>query len=287
MSLNELGIFARTFSRSHLEDYFSAVADHGLTVVQYNMACAGLPTLPDSIPDGLARRVRAAAVEHGIRIAAVSGTFNMIHPDPARRRSGLHGLRQLASACTLLGTRTISLCTGTRDPDDMWRAHPDNGSPAAWADLLQAMDAALAIAEEFDLLLGIEPETANVVDSPAAARRLMHELRSPRVKIILDPANLLHVQDLPRQRTILDDAFDELGPYIIMGHAKDVREVDGAIHHVAAGTGLLDYPHYLGLLRQVDAPLIVHGLTEAEVPASLAFLRATGGRIAEPTPAGV
>jgi sugar phosphate isomerase/epimerase len=155
----------------------------------------------------------------------------------------------------------------------MWRGHPANGRPDAWADLLAGMEQALAIAEKHDLWLAVEPETANVVDSPARARRLLDELRSPRLKIIIDPANLFHVEDLPRQRAILDAAFDLLGPDIVLAHAKDVRVVDGIVHHVAAGTGLLDYPHYLALLRQVPVPLIVHGLAEAEVGRALAFLR--------------
>src|SRR5262249_33377520 len=206
-------------------------------------------------------------------LAAVSGTFNMIDPVRERRDVGMRRLGQLAGACTLLGTKIITLCTGTRAPDDMWRGHPANGRPDAWADLLAAMEQALAIAEEHDLWLAVEPETANVVDSPAQAARPLDGLRSPRLKIIIDPANLFHVEDLPRQRTILDAAFDLLGPDIVLAHAKDVRVVDGAVHHVAAGTGVLDYAHYLALLRQVPVPLIVHGLAESEVEGALAFLR--------------
>ena len=182
-------------------------------------------------------------------------------------------LGQLAGACALLGTSTITLCTGTRDPDDMWRGHPANRRPAAWADLLRAMEQAIAIAEEHDLLLAVEPETANVVDSPARARRLLDELRSPRLKIIIDPANLFHAEDLPRQRAILDAAFDLLGPDIVLAHAKDVRVENGKVHHVTEGTGVLDYQHYLTLLRHIPVPLIVHGLAEAEVEGALAFLR--------------
>jgi sugar phosphate isomerase/epimerase len=142
------------------------------------------------------------------------------------------------------------------------------------------MEVAVAIAEEFDLLLGIEPETANVVDSAARAQRLLREMRSASLTIVLDPANLFGPEDLPRQRALLDDAFDRLGPHIVLAHAKDVRVSAGAIRHVAAGTGRLDYPFYLTLLHSVAAPLIVHGLAEAEVSWSLAFLRATGARVA-------
>jgi sugar phosphate isomerase/epimerase len=270
--MTPIGIFAKTFPRLTLEENLDAVRAHGLGLVQYNLACAGLPTLPDRIEPHLAHQIGAAAASRRIAIAAVSGTFNMIDPLQERREAGMRGLRQLAGACDLIGTGIVTLCTGTRDVDDMWRGHPANRRPDAWADLLTAMEQALVIAEEFDLWLAIEPESANVVDSPASARRLLDELRSPRLKIIIDPANLLQVEDLPHQRAILDAAFELLGPDIVLAHAKDVQVVDGTIHHVAAGTGLLDYPYYLALLRHQPAPLIVHGLAESEVKRALVFL---------------
>jgi sugar phosphate isomerase/epimerase len=98
-------------------------------------------------------------------------------------------------------------------------------------------------------------------------------MRCSRLKIIIDPANLFHVEDLPHQPAILDAAFDLLGSDIVLAHAKDIRVVDGTVHHVAAGTGLLNYPHYLALLRHVPVPLIAHGLAETEVETTLTFLR--------------
>jgi sugar phosphate isomerase/epimerase len=285
--VNPIGIFAKTFPRPTHEENLDAVRSHGLGVVQYNLACAGLPSLPERIEPRLAQQVGAAAALRGISIAAVSGTFNMIDPIPERRDVGMRRLGQLAGACALLGTKIITLCTGTRDPDDMWRGHPANGRPDAWADLLAAMEQALAIAEEHDLWLAIEPETANVVDSPAKARRLLDELRSLRLKIIIDPANLFHVEDLPRQRAILDAAFDLLGPDMVLAHAKDVRVVGGTVHHVTAGTGVLDYPHYLTLLRHIPVPLIVHGLAEAEVEGALTFLRGALAAVQREAPAEV
>jgi sugar phosphate isomerase/epimerase len=275
MTSQTIGIFARTFPRLSLERNLDAVAGYGLSVVQYNMACAGLPSLPDEIPSDLAARIGVAAVARGIRIAAVSGTFNMIHPDVDERRRGLRALQVIAAACAALGTRCVTLCSGTRDVEDMWRGHLDNDSPQAWTDLLASMEAAVAIAEEFDIFLGIEPEVANVVDSPAKARLLLSEMRSPRLKMVLDPANLFRRGDLERQYEILEMAIDVLGPHMVMAHAKDVVESNGEIRHVPAGTGRLDYAFYLSLLRDVRVPLVVHGLSEQQVPWSLAFLRAT------------
>ena len=145
-----LGIFAKTFDRPAVEQVFAAVKAHGLSCVQFNLSCAGLPTLPDEIEPSIIARIRAAALASGVEIAAISGTYNMIHPDLQVQQSSLRRLRTLAAACRGLGTGVITLCTGTRDPVDMWRWHPENDSPQAWSDLLHAAEAALRIAEEVE-----------------------------------------------------------------------------------------------------------------------------------------
>ena len=123
--------------------------------------------MPDAIPAGAAEAVAAAARATGVAIAAFSGTYNMIHPDPAVRQEGRRRPRVLAAAARGMGTRLITLCTGTRDPDDQWRAPPGNDAPEAWRDLLAEMRRRVAIADRHDVDLGIEPELANVVDSAA------------------------------------------------------------------------------------------------------------------------
>ena len=75
-------------------------------------------------------------------------------------------------------------------------------------------------------------------------------------------------------RQILDQAFGLLGQEIVIAHAKDLDR-DGEAGHQAAGKGLLDYDHYLRLLRQCGfhGPLVLHSLAESEVDESVRFLR--------------
>ena len=271
-----LGIFAKTFSRPSPEGVFDAIVGHGLRATQFNMSAAGLPSMPDEIAPALADRVREAAAERNIALVAVSGTFNMIHPDAEVRRDGLRRLGVLAGACERLGTSTLTLCTGTRDPEDMWRRHPDNVRPEAWRDLLATMQEALETAEEHGVTLAFEPETGNVVDSAEKGRRLLDEMRSPRLKVIMDAANLFDAEDparrLSRSGEILDEAFELLGGDLLLAHAKDVK---GSGEVVAAGKGDLNYDLYLKHLSEAGygGPLVMHGLAEEEVEGSLAFLR--------------
>lgn len=267
-----LGIFSKTFDGIDPTTVLAAVAQAGFTATQYNMGCSGLPAMPDEIGPGVAQAVALAAKEAGVEIAAVSGTYNMIHPDVQTREAGHARLETLAKVCAGLETPLITLCTGTRDPNDQWRGHPDNGTPEAWQDLLKSMEAAIAIAEKYDVYLGIEPELANVVNSAKRARRLIDQLGSSRLRIVLDPANLFEVATQEEQRSIVTAAIDLLADRIAMGHAKD-RRANGKF--ATAGTGVLDYPHYLSRLNAVgfDGPLITHGLSAAEAPGVATFLK--------------
>ena len=266
-----LGIFSRTFARPTVEDVFDAVRACGLSCVQFNMSSAGLPPLPDEIAPSLITRIHEASLSRDIEIIAVSGTYNMIHPDPQVQQTGLRRLRTLAAACQGLGTSVITLCTGTRDPADMWHWHPENASSQAWSDLLRAMEAALHIAEEEQVTLAFEPERANVVSTAALGHALLVAMQSPRLKVVIDPANLIVPGNERQMSQILEEAFDLLGEHIVIAHAKD-RGADDTFR--AAGEGILDYDHYLRLLEAsaFSGPLILHGLAEEQVDAALQFL---------------
>ena len=158
----------------------------------------------------------------------------------------------------------------------MWRRHPDNGTPRAWREMLATMQQALQTAEEHDVTLAFEPEINNVVGSAKKGRRLLDEMRSPRLKVVMDAANLFDAEDsarrLSRSEEILAEAFELLGDDIVLVHAKDVRD-SGEV--VAAGKGDLDYDLYLRHLSGAGygGPLVMHGMAEEQVEGSLAFLR--------------
>lgn len=269
-----LGIFARTFARDSLAETLDAVVASGLRTIQFNMALTGGPSLPGEISADLAAHVREEVARRGLVVAAVSGTYNMAHPDPAVRADGARRLEILIAAAPAVGTSVVTLCTGSRDPGDMWRRHPDNATPEAWRDMRASLAPALEVAERRGVTLAFEPEHNNVVDSAAAGRRLLDEVGSPRLKVVIDAANLFSGGDLDGQADVLGEAFDLLGDHLVLAHAKDVR-ADGTI--VAAGRGDLDYDLYLRLLAQAggSVPVVLHGLAEDEVPGSVAFLRGT------------
>ena len=116
------------------------------------------------------------------------------------------------------------------------------------------------------------------MDTAEKASRLIAEVGSPALRVVMDPANYFHLEMLPRMEAVLRDVFRHVGGHIALAHAKDVVPPPPGGEEClrpAAGTGVLDYSVYLSLLRDhgYAGGLILHSLTEAQLPASLGFLR--------------
>ena len=259
-----LGIFARTFRRPTTTEVAAEVQRAGYALAHWNFAAIGLPTLADDLPDAAYAEVRAAFDAVGIGIPSISATYNVIGLDTDRRSAETaRAARLIRRVSSLLGAEAVTLCTGTRDPENIWRAHPDNATPEAWNDLRATLDVLMEAASDGGGVLGIEPEPGNVVCDAATAARLLDELgHDAPVGIIFDPANLLSPETVSRQTQILTEAVDALGSRIVGVQLKDLTE-DGK--SVAAGTGLMDYRLVFQLLERIaPVPLVVQDAAEAD-----------------------
>jgi sugar phosphate isomerase/epimerase len=273
----ELGMILGELRRPTTEELFQAVNAYGFTQIQFGYTSVCGTDMPETLDPGFVQGIGAQARANGIEIVAVSGTFNMIHPDSAVRDRGIERLEVIAESCQHLGCDFVTLCTGTRDPESMWRRHADNQTQSAWDDLLVSMESALAIAERHDVLLGIECEASNVVNTPERARELLDTFPSPRLKIIMDVANLFQWGEARAEnvRPIMDNAFALLGADIQLAHGKDIQAGEGlAFTH--AGNGILDFGYYVDKLRACGytGGMVLHGIKEERYMAeSLSFMR--------------
>ncbi|MBV8484431.1 MAG: sugar phosphate isomerase/epimerase [Verrucomicrobia bacterium] len=269
-----LGLLSPEFPAVSLHVNLDAIAVTSATGVQFDLISAVGQSFPAELSDHTLEAITEGFSRRHLKLAALSGTYNMIDPDQQARSVGAEGLYRLIAWAPRLGAEVVTLCTGSRDPKSMWRKHPGNDSPEAWSDLLVQIERAVKVAEEYGVTLGVEPEIGNTVNSVQKARRLLDEVRSSRLKIVMDGANVFQRGQLPNMRKVLEEAFDLLGSDIALAHAKDLDK-DGEAGHLAAGRGRLDYPYYLELLRKsgFDGTIILHALQPAEAKDRLAFVR--------------
>jgi sugar phosphate isomerase/epimerase len=251
-------IFSRTYAMKNVAEVIGAAAVDGYEGIQANLSSAGLVSLPDTVPLGVAVQFRQEARARGIRLAALSGTYNMAHPDARVRKASRVGFQNVVSAAREMGAPIVSLCTGSRDPHEMWKFHPENDSDEAWKDLRSELEFALRVAQEAGIRLAIEPEPANVIRDARSAKRILNEMSSSNLGILLDAANLVTPETLSRQHAVIEEATDLLGEALLLAHAKDI---DASGQVVAPGEGEVNLMAFTKALRRVgyDDALIAHG----------------------------
>ena len=220
-------------------------------------------------------QIRAAAGHAGIALAAISGTFNAAHPDPAYRQTHLDRFRHLCAAASDLQIDIITLSSGSRDPDDMWRWHPDNTTAQAWADSRTTLQALAALAEDYGLTLAVEPEHSNVVATAEQAIMMLDQVASPALKIVYDAANLLDPDDYDPLHGCQRDHPRHRHP----GTAHCTRPRQGA-HRPPSPSRPRRRDAALAADRadpvqgRFDGTLVTHGLPETSVPLAVATLSA-------------
>lgn len=264
---------------------FRRMADMSYEVTQLafcSVAECGFETaphieIPGSVSAEAIAAIRAASKETGLPIGAVNGTWNMTHFDKEIREEGLRRFDGFLQAVAALECPIVSLCSGTRSAEHLWKYDPATDTPEAWEDMLDSMRRAAKLAEHYGITMAIETEAANVIDTPEKARRIMDEVGSPNLKMILDCANLFHNGEAYPEnvRPAIDKAMQFFGREVVLAHGKDIRASEG-IDFCGTGFGIVDFPYMVQSLVNAGYPgdIMLHGIySEDDMVPCLEFMK--------------
>lgn len=268
-----------------VRELFSRIAAMGFETVQLgfgsvaecNFSASAHIEIPQSISDDVLNAIRRASREFHLPIGAINGTWNMAHPDQEVREEALRRMEGFLSAVAALECPIATLCSGTRSREHLWHEDAGNNGFSAWRDMLDSMQRAARMAEHCDVTLAIETEAANIIDTPEKARRIMDEVGSDRLKMILDCANLFHAGEAYPENvhSTIDRAIQFFGRDIVLAHGKDIQASDG-IRFCGTGFGIVDFPYMIESLKKVNfsGDMMLHGIArEEDIPGCLRFMQ--------------
>ncbi len=268
-----IGVCTTDFETQPIEPLFDKIQGYGFGPVQLSFAslaecgfnATGQIEIPEAMDEAVLQRIKDSAERHGLSIVCVNGTFNMAHPDLAVRREGVRRFHGFARAVKALGCAYVTLCTGTRNAEHLWRAHPDNVTEAAWRDMAETAAQLVDIAKQNELTLLLEVEASNVADTPELAKKLIDEVGQGRMAVVMDCANLFHAgQAKPALvRQVIGHAFDVLGDHVALAHGKDIRAGEG-VEFCGAGEGIIDFPYFFERLQGIGyaGDMVLHGIQD-------------------------
>ncbi len=183
----------------------------------------------------------------GIAIHSIGVYTNLIHPDPAERAANLDYFEAMMRIGENMDVRVFITEAGHHDVEG---SVPYHFQTDAWNQMVETAKELARRAEAHNATVLLEPYFMSFFASAKRLRVFIEEVASSRVRALLDPANLLELNDL-------DEMFTQLGPYIDCVHAKDRKlHVDRG---VPAGQGDIDYPKFVALAAKhaPKAPLVL------------------------------
>lgn len=94
---------------------------------------------------------------------------------------------------------------------------------------METTEQILAFASNSNIILGVETEASNIINTPYKARKYLDSFKSKHLGIIMDGANLFLPSQINNMEAVLNEAFELLGKDIVLAHVKDIsngKELD-------------------------------------------------------------
>ena len=115
---------------------------------------------------------------------------------------------------------------------------------------MKAMDSLVVrCAEQYGVTIAIEPVVKHIVYDARRARTVLDEIGSPNLQILLDPVNLLNMENVDQREEVFAEAIELLGKDVAMIHFKDFLRQDAGGQLAATGAGQGGMGDYRTILR--------------------------------------
>lgn len=216
-----------------------------------------------------AARCQAIAGDYrsaGVSIHSIGVYTNLIHPDEAERKANLAYFEAMMQVGLAMGVRTFVTEAGHFHSDKPAPPVAYDFQEEVWKQMVATGKELGKMADRHGVTVIFEPFYRGFLASAKRTRMFLEEIGCPRIRALLDPANLLEINDL-------DEMFEQLKPWIDCLHAKDrKRHVDRG---VPAGQGDLDYCRFVTLAAKYtpSVPLILEYVGPKDYKQALAHLR--------------
>ena len=186
-----------------------------------------VPNTPSALTPGYAAYLRRLFAKNELDIAVLGNYLNLAHPDT----DALHAIQEKYYAhirfASLLGCGMVGTETGA--PNAEYKFCPECRSDAALATFITNFKPVVRCAEQYGVTIAIEPVVRHIVYDARRARTVLDEIGSPNLQILLDPVNLLNMENVDQREEVFAETIELLGKDVAMSHCKDLllQDPDG------------------------------------------------------------
>ena len=209
---------------------------------------------PEKLTEDFAAGVRKDFADTGMDCAVLGCYLNLADPDGERRAKTQEIYRAHLRFAAMTGAGVVGTETyanpASRFPE------PPARSEEAFRLFMDSLKTVVRYAEEAGAVLAVEPVYHHIISTPERAERMLEEVPSDHLRIILDAVNLIGPEAAGDPQPLIEDAIRRLGGRVRVLHMKDyVLQTDGEIRSCACGLGSLRYEKLLAFAAANDLPM--------------------------------
>lgn len=205
-------------------------------------------TRDEALTPGLAMYIKKIFAKNDVDIAVLGCYLNLADPNKEQLAKTMHRYMAHIRFASWLGCGVVGTETGC--PNETYTHVPECHNEESLQLFIENLRPIVKYAEDMGVVMAIEPVWKHIVCNPKRARRVLDEINSPNLQIILDPVNLLDISNYQDQVAIVDEAIALLGDDVAMVHIKDFKVENGKLLSVAAGEGQMDYTSLMKFMKE-------------------------------------
>ena len=238
-----IGVRGHDYGCASAEEMARRISEAGFCCFQLALhkAIDGFKPEYGLLNPGFCCDVRLAFEKKGLDVAVLGCYIDPAVQDEEKRLSDVKRFNEQIMYCRQLGSSIVATETSRCSEEDRSKQYEL---------LLDSVRKMVAQAEKFGVFVGIEPVLVHTLNTPELAARLLSDVASPNLQIVLDPINLLCPENLDRQHAIIDSCFDLFSDRIVAIHAKDVVIENGRFKPCVIGQGLFDHRYFYHKLNR-------------------------------------
>ena len=235
-----------------------------------------MPEAPEKLTAEYAVRVRRDFDDSGLECAVLGCYLNLADPDPERRARTQEIYKAHLRFAPMAGARVVGTETYA-NPESAF-ADPAQ-SEEAFQLFMDSLRPVVRCAEDTGAVLAVEPVWYHIISTPERAARMLEEISSENLRIILDAVNLISPRTAGQAEDIIHRALSLLGDRIEILHMKDYVVHGEEINACACGLGSMRYEQLLAFAVSRSLPMTLENTVPENAEDARKYLEEIAGRL--------
>lgn len=246
----QFGIRLHDAVQAPIEERLKIVKEQGFTCahVALSKVISENSVAPQALTPGYAMYLKRLFDKNELDCAVLGCYLNLANPDAAQLKAIQEKYMANIRFAAHLGAGVVGTETGA--PNVEYRFEEACWNEESLQIFIKNLRPVVKYAEQMGVLMAIEPVVRHIVCNPVRARRVLDEIGSTNLRIILDPVNLLESYNYEKQDEIIDEAIDLLGKDVAVLHVKDFVIKDGKLVSVPVGQGQCHWDRIMPYMKK-------------------------------------